>query len=271
MTEIPPGFRKCSLAVHIRAGQLVSYMEWYYANGGQRVGPVTAAAFEGLVRDSVVRGDTLVWTQGMAEWQPWSQLEPATGVCAASNGRFLQRDMVTHEGRLISAEQKDTYFQRLREGVAQPGQMVYGGFWIRFVAKFLDGLLMWVVNTAANLALSFLFFGRLIFEPNASDVDQAGTLIAFQGVTFLVNLTTGLLYAWFFISRYSATPGKMALGLKIVCADGSPLGHGRIIGRYFAEILSGLILGIGYIMAAFDDEKRTLHDRICDTRVIKSR
>ncbi|HET6371045.1 MAG TPA: RDD family protein, partial [Nitrospiria bacterium] len=40
-------------------------------------------------------------------------------------------------------------------------------------------------------------------------------------------------------------------------------------GRYFAEILSGIILCIGYIMAAFDDEKRALHDRICGTRVIK--
>jgi uncharacterized RDD family membrane protein YckC len=247
-------------------------MEWYYANGGRRTGPVSAVAFEGLVRDRIVHGETLVWTQGMAEWQPWSQVEPTTGACAASNGRFLRRDMVAYEGQLISAEQKETYFQRVREGVAQPGQMVYGGFWIRFLAKVLDSLLMWVVNTALNLLISFLFFGRFIFEPDANEVGQElGTFLAYQGVTFLTNLGTGLLFVWFFLSRYAATPGKMALGLKVVRADGSALGNGRIIGRYFAEILSGLILGIGYIMAAFDAEKRTLHDRICDTRVIKSR
>jgi hypothetical protein len=34
-------------------------------------------------------------------------------------------------------------------------------------------------------------------------------------------------------------------------------------------LLSSLTLAIGYIMAAFDDEKRSLHDRICDTRVIR--
>jgi uncharacterized RDD family membrane protein YckC len=41
------------------------------------------------------------------------------------------------------------------------------------------------------------------------------------------------------------------------------------LGRHFAEMLSGILLGIGYLMIAFDDEKRALHDRICDTRVIK--
>jgi uncharacterized RDD family membrane protein YckC len=63
----------------------------------------------------------------------------------------------------------------------------------------------------------------------------------------------------------------MALGLKVVRADGTALTTGRIIGRHFAEWLSSLILAIGYIMAAFDDQKRALHDRICDTRVIRSR
>jgi hypothetical protein len=44
---------------------------------------------------------------------------------------------------------------------------------------------------------------------------------------------------------------------------------GRAIGRYFAKLLSMLILGIGYIMVAFDSEKRGLHDMICDTRVVR--
>jgi uncharacterized RDD family membrane protein YckC len=81
----------------------------------------------------------------------------------------------------------------------------------------------------------------------------------------------GLLYDIFFIRKYDATPGKMALGVKLLRADGSKLSIGRIIGRYFAHIISALPLGIGYIVAGFDDEKRTFHDRICDTRVVKTR
>jgi uncharacterized RDD family membrane protein YckC len=62
----------------------------------------------------------------------------------------------------------------------------------------------------------------------------------------------------------------MALDLKVVRPDGGPISLGRAVGRYFAKIVSGIILMIGYIMAGFDSEKRALHDMMCDTRVIKA-
>jgi uncharacterized RDD family membrane protein YckC len=64
------------------------------------------------------------------------------------------------------------------------------------------------------------------------------------------------------IGRYAATLGKMACGLRVVMSDGGKVTYGRSLGRHFAKLLSGF-------MAGFDDEKRALHDRICDTRVIK--
>ena len=60
----------------------------------------------------------------------------------------------------------------------------------------------------------------------------------------------------------------MLCKIKIVDSSGSKIGYGRATGRFFAEILSGMICYIGYIMAGFDDEKRALHDRICNTRVV---
>ena len=77
-------------------------------------------------------------------------------------------------------------------------------------------------------------------------------------------------YDTWFIGKFAATPGKMACKLKVVMAEGGRVSFARAIGRHFAKYISGLILGIGYIMAGFDEQKRTLHDRICDTRVIKS-
>jgi len=246
-------------------------MEWFYATGGNRVGPVTPVAFENLVKDGAVKADTLVWSKGMPDWRPYGEVAGDTAVCTASGGRHWRRDMVPYEGGFISAEHKDAYFQRLREGVAQPNQMVYAGFGRRFLAKLVDGIVNWVMTTVADLGLSILFFGQMIFMPKANDAALTGNFIAFQGVSFLVNIAIGLGYYWFFLKKYGATPGKMALGMKVVRSDGSPLTTGRIIGRYFAEWLSGLLFGIGYIMAAFDDERRALHDRICDTRVISTR
>jgi uncharacterized RDD family membrane protein YckC len=60
----------------------------------------------------------------------------------------------------------------------------------------------------------------------------------------------------------------MLMKIKVVTADGIPMSYGRSTGRYFAKILSGLIIYIGYLMAFWDEEKRALHDRICKTRVV---
>ena len=246
-------------------------MEWYYANTGSRVGPVTPEIFEGLVSDGAIKPETLVWSKTMTEWQTYSAIAADTAVCAASGGRYWQREMVPYEGKFISADNKEQFFQRLREGVQQPGQMVYGNFGIRFLAKLIDGIIGWLVGMVINFFMSFVFFGGFMFQPKLTNQAMLGKFLAYQGTCILLGIGFAVTYSWLFLSRYEATPGKMALGLKVVRADGSKLSTGRIIGRYFSEMLSSMILLIGYIMAGFDEERRTLHDRICDTRVIKSR
>ena len=79
-----------------------------------------------------------------------------------------------------------------------------------------------------------------------------------------------IVFATYFIGRFAATPGKMICGLKVVTPDGAgSVSYARAAGRHLSEYISMIILAIGYIMAAFDSEKRALHDRICNTRVIK--
>lgn len=263
-------------------------MEWYYANNNQRQGPVFQADFERLVREGVIHPDTLVWKQGMPNWIPYSQLPPAdvvppapagtpaapeaddTAICAVSGKRYPKREMIQYEGQWVSAEHRDVFFQRLREGVAPSQHFQYGGFWIRFVAKFIDRIVLFAVGMGIGLALTataVISTGHT----NPQDPEFWRFFILQQGILGLVNLALGLLYHWFFIRKFDATPGKMALGLKVLRSDGSKLSTGRIIGRYFSEILSGMILCIGYIMAGFDEEKRALHDHMCDTRVVKAK
>src|SRR5205085_12660097 len=76
-------------------------------------------------------------------------------------------------------------------------------------------------------------------------------------------------YQVWLTARFGGTLGKLALGLRVITVKGDKLSLGHSVGRYFAQYVSGVILGIGYIMAGFDEEKRALHDRICNTRVIK--
>jgi len=151
--------------------------------------------------------------------------------------------------------------QKLAEGARlNTGQMVYAGFWTRFAAVFLDGLLLWIVNTALNLAAGRGFQGIGAQGSN-------GLGIGFF-LLFFVEIAIGLSYEAVMVGKYGATLGKMACKIRVVTADGGRVSYLRAFGRYFAKMLSAFTCLIGYIIAAFDSEKRALHDRICNTRVV---
>lgn len=66
-----------------------------------------------------------------------------------------------------------------------------------------------------------------------------------------------------------ATPGKMALSMEIVMADGRPLTTSAAVLRYIGYIVNVATLGIGYLMIAFTPQKRGLHDYIAGTVVVR--
>jgi Predicted membrane protein/domain len=263
-------------------------MNWYYAINGQRQGPVLQQELEKLVSTGVITEQTLVWREGMTDWKSFGDVRSSgllsggttedTAVCVVSGKTFPKREMIQFEGKWVSAQHRDEFFQRMRQGMAPvgeglvPGPYGYGGFWQRFVAKFVDGIILAVVLVPLNMMMSVALLGAVSVDPEAGGgaVGLAAILL-FQLLTMIVNIGLGLIYSLFFVRKYQATPGKMAMGLKLVRSDGSHLSKGRIIGRHFGEMLSQMILNIGYIIAAFDSEKKSLHDMICDTRVIKTR
>jgi uncharacterized RDD family membrane protein YckC len=194
-----------------------------------------------------------------------------------SGKRYPKSQMLSYEGRWVSAEHRDTFFQRIREGLPLsanslvPGPHGYGGFWWRFLAKIIDGVILGIVGQVVQFVGMALMLGRTPFDPVKPDPAAMAGYFAVIFLVMAINILIGLGYTWFFVAKYQATPGKMAAGLKIVRSDGTPLSNGRIIGRHFAEWISCIMLYIGYLMAAWDPEKQALHDRICDTRVIRTR
>ena len=174
--------------------------------------------------------------------------------CSQCGMVYFDDELIQFGDALVCGKCKPLFVQKLKEGVTVAGEMVYAGFWIRFGAKFIDGILLGI----AGFALGFL--GGLILR-NA---------IAVAVIENILSLALSIAYATYFVGRYGATPGKMACGLKVVRSDGEKVSYGRACGRFFAELVSSITLTIGYIMAAFDEEKRALHDRICDTRVIRA-
>jgi uncharacterized RDD family membrane protein YckC len=178
-------------------------------------------------------------------------------------GLGLSRDMMVQFGdKWVCAQCKPNYLQMLQQGLSTSGQKRYGGFWIRVGARIIDSIILQVFNYILLIAI---FLG---FSIEAS-VNNPGPLVAMTLLQVGVSLVISLSYEVWFVGKFRATPGKMLCGLVIVRSDGGKVSYMRVLGRQFATVLSALILGIGYIMAGFDSEKRALHDRICDTRVIR--
>ena len=139
-----------------------------------------------------------------------------------------------------------------------PDHVAYGGFWIRVMAYIIDGILLTIVYGIVARLL-----GIDVFESDWKHYDPMSNLI---------SLVIGWLYfALLESSERGATVGKMAMGLRVVTSDGRRLSFMNATGRYFAKILSAIILFIGFIMVAFTDRKRGLHDMIAGTLVIKTR
>ncbi len=255
-------------------------MSWYYVDGaGQQAGPLDDAGLEAMTANGGITSETLVWREGMANWLPLrevkggaasSQAPPmvATGVeeavCSQCGGMFPVQDTIRVGSARVCANCKPVFVQKMREGVSveQAGALRFAGFWVRFGAYFLDGIILGIVSMAINLAFGFGMAGF-----GGQNNLGAGFSLLSIGVIIL-KLFTGLSYETFMIGKYGATLGKMACKIQVVTPEGFKVTYGRAAGRYFAKIVSSFTCLIGFIMAGFDSEKRALHDRMCNTRVV---
>ncbi|HEX5791256.1 MAG TPA: RDD family protein [Luteolibacter sp.] len=232
-------------------------MDWYYSANNTQQGPVNDAQFESLVRSGSIQPSTMVWRDGLPDWQQLSLVRPDLVNAAMS------------PSAPVAGSLKDLNVQAMREGleyVTSPYGLNFAGFWLRAAAKIID----WVILTIANYAIMAVCMIPMIATSGEGGEPSPIAL----GLIFLmygVMIGIPLLYNTLMIAKYGATVGKMACGLKVVMPDGSPLTKGRALGRAAAEMLSQCALYIGYIIAAFDDEKRSLHDHVASTRVIRTR
>jgi uncharacterized RDD family membrane protein YckC len=141
--------------------------------------------------------------------------------------------------------------QVLDTPVSTEKRLQYAGFWIRFVAYIVDSVILWAVGFVLGLL-------------------AAGTDAASVGLTLLSAFIGVIYFAAMESSERQATLGKMAVGIKVGDRNGERISFANALGRYFAKILSTLIIFIGFIMAGWDEKNQALHDKIADTYVFYS-
>lgn len=161
-------------------------------------------------------------------------------------------------------------------GVAYSG-VAYAGFWLRFVAYLIDGLISGVAFVILLVPLVILSGAGGVLSRIGSGEDISDDAATFLGIGLvfgfigIVLLVSWLYYALSESSSWQATPGKKILNLKVTDMGGQPITFARASGRYFAKIITHLIpLEIGFILAGFTEKKQAVHDMIASCLVLRN-
>ena len=132
--------------------------------------------------------------------------------------------------------------------------VTYAGFWKRFAAAAIDGIIMTIGGGAIVFVLG-------VFLPDDPDAVQR------------MGSSLGLILNWIYFTVMESSPtqatlGKMALGIKVVDLESNRISFAKATGRYFGKAISFFILFIGFIMVAFTNKKQGLHDMMAGCLVI---
>jgi uncharacterized RDD family membrane protein YckC len=144
------------------------------------------------------------------------------------------------------------------------GGVRYGGFWIRFVAVIIDGIIVQVVV----MPLSFVVGGVTGAAGVMGGIPRAGLPLLGGLLGAVIGVFGGWLYeALMESSSRQATVGKMIFGMKVTDLSGNRISFGRATGRHFGKWISAMILCIGFIMVGLTERKQGLHDMLAGTLV----
>ncbi|WP_394538572.1 RDD family protein [Lysobacter enzymogenes] len=299
--------------------------QWYYSDEERNQhGPLDAVAMVARHDRGELRPHTLVWRDGLSQWQPWRELaaelvaapgfaplaDPAeaeqasagrtAAAVAAAQAQAEARQSPAQAGPAAAANAgipgdaaaaaaaatasapaapaagAQSPYAAPRAEVAENSHVVLGqpviaaGFWRRLAAYLIDSTL---VGTLYYAVATVLFIGVFMvgFTGDSMRWLESGSALSVV-VTAVSTLSYVLISACYYAglesSSMQATLGKLAVGIKVVDTDGARLGRGRALARWAASIVSWLTLGVGFLMAAFTERKRGLHDLLARTQVV---
>ncbi len=268
--------------------------QWHYADRNrQQHGPVESAALAQLFREGRLDLHSLVWRDGLTAWQPLGDFAGELGLLdvGASTGLALEPlepaprndDGPTGFGRAVFESREPAaalspYAAPVanltrRDTLPHAGSpVVFAGFWKRYAASFIDGMIGFAVTIVSVIATMGVAGGLGAFSGAANPGAGAigSMLLGFYAIPILFQ---AVYFTWMQASARQATLGKMAVGIKVARSDGQPILLGRSLGRwaayFFINIAScGLGTLVSAIMVGVSQRKQGLHDLACDTLVV---
>ena len=135
----------------------------------------------------------------------------------------------------------------------------------RLIAFFIDRVLLHAIFAVLFFSWLGSPFG---WDSDSLDFGFIHLGLKFWGYNLLTETLIVVYYSLMESSKYQATIGKLALGIKVTDVNQQPIDFSKALLRNLSKYLSAFILYIGYIMIIFDDRKQGLHDKIADTLVV---
>jgi uncharacterized RDD family membrane protein YckC/Tfp pilus assembly protein PilE len=241
---------------------------WLQLDGKVR-GPVSEAYARNAVDKGALSRQTHACIKGEAAWQPLEKLlgwqappapvdDVAAGMSFSAWDTSAAGESMDGAGSGFSSRPNANANAKLPDNMAS----VYGGFWMRLAALLIDTLILCALLFAIIIGL--VLSGAFGTASNGKEPQETLVLLCIASV-FVVPW---LYFALFESSTRQATPGKLALGLRVTDENGRRVSFGRALGRNLGRYLSQLFFYLGYLMAGWTSRKQAMHDLIAGTFVV---
>lgn len=213
---------------------------WFMQKNGKSVGPGSGEQLVKAFKKGVINRETLVANQESGPWIPFAKsgLIPQGDV-----NPFMDSDGDSGGGQVpVGSPLSDFFASRPKFGKSRTA----APFMERLIAVVID---IFVVGIGSSILLSLTWW--------------------IPYVSTAISLLTGIIYFVVVQHEWGWTVGRKVMKMHIERESGGKPDFQTLVIRYFAAMISGLILCLGYLMALNDPRVRTLHDRIAKTVVVK--
>lgn len=232
-------------------------MQVWIGRNGERFGPYTEDDVRQWLRDGTCRPDELGWYEGMTDWRPLGELFPDARPEPAANA---------------TPPPVPPFFAAVSDEV-QPD---YASFWTRVGAWVIDYLILLLPFTVVGMmmgvgAMASEFIQNVQGNESAAIAAYAE---AVRPVGYVFAAIGFIYYTFFESSKWQATPGKMALGIRVTDTAGRRVSLPRAAGRNAIRLVNAMgafIPFVFYIVTAFTQRKQGVHDLLASTYVLVGR
>lgn len=222
---------------------------WYVRTENETLGPYEGWRIKEMIESRQVGRQTLIARVGAAEWSAIKDIPVFDTLVRADKGSSARQPVMPSPSPM-----------------ADVGGVRYAGFWIRVGAYLIDYIIVNVIVVVISGAVGLLI-GLVVGLSHQDDQSTIGSLAG--GIGAVIALAVIIFYYVRFNSGpWQATPGKRLVGIHIITESGQPVSGWLAFGRYFAYMLSGLPLCLGFMWVGWNEEKKGFHDMVCKTRVI---